>query len=200
LPFDEPPDQFTPEAQPAQQPMHQYEGKTSQGCWHEWACAHDYPAKNGPEHDHDDIVKGGAFAESTDPCDPDQDKGNEEGEDGPADHLQAIEVLSCSKKHMDQVHKLAFSNTIPQILARFFNDNLSDANKQMIRNDRFLAVPKCSNIFEKVKAMSDLPKQIMDQLEDFFKEYNKLEGKKFKAIEKMDPKTAQRLIDNNKNN
>jgi len=76
----------------------------------------------------------------------------------------------------------------------------SDDNKKMIRNDRFLAVPKCSNIFEKVKAMSDLPKQIMDQLEDFFIEYNKLEGKKFKALQKMDPKTAQRLIDNNKKN
>ena len=71
-------------------------------------------------------------------------------------------------------------------------------NKKMIRNDRFLAIPKCSNIFEKVKAMSDFPKQIMDQLEDFFIDYNKLEGKKFRALEKMDPKEAQRLIDDNK--
>jgi inorganic pyrophosphatase len=71
-------------------------------------------------------------------------------------------------------------------------------NKKMIRNDRFLAIPKCSNIFEKVKAMSDFPKQIMDQLEDFFIDYNKLEGKKFRALEKMDPKEAQRLIDDNR--
>jgi inorganic pyrophosphatase len=76
----------------------------------------------------------------------------------------------------------------------------SDDNKKMIRNDRYLAIPKCSNIFEKVKAMSDLPKQTMDQLEDFFIDYNKLEGKKFKVLEKMDPKTAQRLIDHNKSN
>jgi inorganic pyrophosphatase len=66
--------------------------------------------------------------------------------------------------------------------------------KKVIRNDRFLAVPKCSNIFEKVASMHDLPDRIMDQLEEFFVDYNKLEGKKFKALEKMGPKEAQRLI------
>ena len=65
--------------------------------------------------------------------------------------------------------------------------------KKVIRNDRFLAVPKCSNIFEKVESMHDLPDRIMDQLEEFFVDYNKLEGKKFKALEKMGPKEAQRL-------
>ncbi len=69
-----------------------------------------------------------------------------------------------------------------------------DKDKKMIRNDRFLAVPKCSNIFQNVKKMSDLPKKIMDQLEEFFVEYNKLEGKKFKAVDKMSPKEAQKLI------
>jgi len=66
--------------------------------------------------------------------------------------------------------------------------------KKVIRNDRFLAIPKCSNIFEKVESMHDLPDRIMDQLEEFFVDYNKLEGKKFKALEKMGPKEAQRLI------
>jgi inorganic pyrophosphatase len=70
--------------------------------------------------------------------------------------------------------------------------------KKMIRNDRFLAIPKCSNIFEKLTSMDDLPRQIVDDLEQFFTHYNKLEGKKFRAIEKMTPRTAQRLIDNNK--
>ena len=42
--------------------------------------------------------------------------------------------------------------------------------------------------------MEDLPKQITDDLEAFFIDYNKLEGKKFKALEKMSPREAQRLI------
>ncbi|HEY4062709.1 MAG TPA: inorganic diphosphatase [Puia sp.] len=66
--------------------------------------------------------------------------------------------------------------------------------KKLIRNDRFLAVPKCSNIFEDVKNMNDLPKEIMNQLEQFFVEYNKLEGKEFKAIKQMDSKEATKLI------
>ena len=69
--------------------------------------------------------------------------------------------------------------------------------KKMIRNDRFIAIPKCSNIFEKVKSIDELPRQIMDDLEEFFVDYNKLEGKKFKALEKIDAKAAQRLIGNN---
>jgi len=64
----------------------------------------------------------------------------------------------------------------------------------MIRNDRFLAIPKCSNIFQNVEKMEDLPKVITDQLEAFFTEYNRLEGKKFRALEKMNPREAQRLI------
>lgn len=66
---------------------------------------------------------------------------------------------------------------------------------KLIRNDRFLAIPKCSNIFQDVEKMEDLPGQITDQLEEFFVDYNKLEGKKFKAIDKMGPKEAQRLIE-----
>lgn len=67
-------------------------------------------------------------------------------------------------------------------------------SKKMIRNDRFLAVPKCSNIFQKVREIKDLPKQIIDELEAFFTEYNKLEGKQFNALKKMDAKEAQELI------
>lgn len=70
--------------------------------------------------------------------------------------------------------------------------------KKVIRNDRFLAVPKCSNIFEKVKTIKDLPQQIVDDLEEFFVDYNKLEGKKFKALGKMDSEEARRLIGKNK--
>jgi inorganic pyrophosphatase len=67
-------------------------------------------------------------------------------------------------------------------------------SKKMIRNDRFLAVPKCSSIFEDVKSIKDLPARIMDQLEEFFVDYNKLEGKKFKALSKLNAKEALNLI------
>jgi inorganic pyrophosphatase len=70
-------------------------------------------------------------------------------------------------------------------------------SKKMIRNDRFLAIPKCSNIFQNVDKMADLPKKITDQLEEFFIDYNKLEGKKFRALEKLGPKEAKGIIEEN---
>lgn len=69
-----------------------------------------------------------------------------------------------------------------------------DSHK-MIRNDRFLAIPKCSNIFQNIEKMGDLPGQITDQLEEFFVDYNKLQGKKFKALDKMGPREARQLIE-----
>jgi len=65
---------------------------------------------------------------------------------------------------------------------------------KLIRNDRFLVIPKFSNIFQNIKSMEDLPRQIMDQLEQFFVDYNKLEGKEFKALKQMDSKEACKLI------
>lgn len=69
-----------------------------------------------------------------------------------------------------------------------------DSNK-MVRNDRFLCIPKFTNIFQDVKKMEDLPGQVTDQLEEFFVDYNKLQGKKFKALSKMGPGEAHRLIE-----
>jgi inorganic pyrophosphatase len=67
-------------------------------------------------------------------------------------------------------------------------------SKKMIRNDRFLAIPKCSNIFENIKTISDLPKTIIEELESFFVDYNKIEGKDFKAIKILEPKEAIKMI------
>ena len=67
-------------------------------------------------------------------------------------------------------------------------------SQKMIRNDRYLAIPKCSNIFQNVEKIADLPKQITDDLEEFFVDYNRLEGKKFKALEKIGPREAHHLI------
>lgn len=68
-------------------------------------------------------------------------------------------------------------------------------SKKMIRNDRFIAIPKCSNILENVTDISDLPKTTLDELQEFFVDYNKLEGKKFKALERMSAKEAQHLVE-----
>lgn len=71
----------------------------------------------------------------------------------------------------------------------------NEESKELIRNDRFIAVPKCSNIFQDIAEVKDLPKQIMTELEEFFVDYNKLEGKKFKVLKMMDAKESKTQID-----
>ena len=67
--------------------------------------------------------------------------------------------------------------------------------KKMIRNDRFMAIPDCSSIFDNIKSVDDLPHEITKQRESFFIDYNKIEGKEFKVLKKMGPKEAARLIE-----
>ncbi|HVV05770.1 MAG TPA: inorganic diphosphatase [Puia sp.] len=66
--------------------------------------------------------------------------------------------------------------------------------KKMIRNDRYLAIPKLSNTFEKIKDIDDLSKSIVREIEDFFVDYNKIQGKEFKALEKLHADDAKRMI------
>lgn len=66
--------------------------------------------------------------------------------------------------------------------------------KKMIRNDRFICVPKCSTIFGDFKSVNDIPDNIFDELEAFFEDYNKLEGKKFRMTKKIDANEAAHLI------
>jgi len=62
--------------------------------------------------------------------------------------------------------------------------------KKKIRNDRFLATPEQGKIFKKVNSIEDLPRQIMDELEQFFKNYNEIEGKIFQPLERLNAKEA----------
>jgi inorganic pyrophosphatase len=71
--------------------------------------------------------------------------------------------------------------------------------KKKIRNDRFLAIPEQGKIFKKVNSIEDLPRQIMDELEQFFKNYNEIEGKIFQPLERLNAKEAAKLLKQNKN-
>lgn len=70
--------------------------------------------------------------------------------------------------------------------------------KKMIRNDRFIAVPVESEMYDKIKTVSEFPKKIIKEIEDFFIQYNKLEGKKFVFEKQIDCKEAIEMIESNK--
>ena len=51
-----------------------------------------------------------------------------------------------------------------------------------IRNDRLVAVSNCSVLYENIKKIDDLNKSMVKEIENFFIDYNKHEGKKFHPL------------------
>jgi inorganic pyrophosphatase len=54
--------------------------------------------------------------------------------------------------------------------------------KKKIRNDRLLAVAEANHMYSTIRSLGDLPKEFLDELEDFFVNYHSLEGKKYKLL------------------
>ena len=63
-----------------------------------------------------------------------------------------------------------------------------------VRNDRFLSVPAVSQLFSKIESIDDLPKDIIEQIEKFFMNYNELAEKEFKPLKRIDASKALKLI------
>lgn len=69
-----------------------------------------------------------------------------------------------------------------------------EENGKEIRNDRFIAVPEVSNIYADIKKLSDFPKNVFSELEQFFTNYANIEKKDFHALGTLDRKEAFGLI------
>src|SRR3981189_3630084 len=54
--------------------------------------------------------------------------------------------------------------------------------KKRIRNDRLVAVADANHMYAMVRKLSDLPKQFLRELEDFFVNYHRLQGKEYKLL------------------
>lgn len=54
--------------------------------------------------------------------------------------------------------------------------------KKRIRNDRILAVAEANHMYVNIKSLDDLPHQFIKELEEFFVNYHRLEGKEYKLL------------------
>lgn len=63
-----------------------------------------------------------------------------------------------------------------------------------IRNDRLVGVSDCSILYGSIKKLDDLNKSMVKEIENFFVDYNKHEGKEFTPIGWKDRKKALQLI------
>lgn len=68
---------------------------------------------------------------------------------------------------------------------------------ETMRNDRFIGIPNVSQLYTNITELKQLPPGIINQIEAFFKNYNEQAGKKLVILERLDAKTAHKLIKEN---
>lgn len=69
-----------------------------------------------------------------------------------------------------------------------------EKNKQTIRNDRFIAVPVASKLYQRVKNLEDLPRTMLNEVEQFFIQYNGLAGKEFTPFRHLNASKALQSV------
>ncbi len=70
----------------------------------------------------------------------------------------------------------------------------TERDKQTMRNDRIIAVSNYSAMYEHLKTFKNLNKDLLNQIENFFINYNNQSGKKYKPIKWASPTEAKQLI------
>ncbi|HEX4284895.1 MAG TPA: inorganic diphosphatase [Terracidiphilus sp.] len=66
--------------------------------------------------------------------------------------------------------------------------------KKRVRNDRLLAVAEANHQYSNVRRISDLPRRFLHELEEFFVNYHRLEGKRYKLLGCKNSPAAERMI------
>jgi inorganic pyrophosphatase len=66
--------------------------------------------------------------------------------------------------------------------------------KKRIRNDRLLAVAESNHLYADIRRAKDLPDQFLKELEEFFVNYHRLEGKQYRLLGCKQVDAARKLI------
>jgi inorganic pyrophosphatase len=63
-----------------------------------------------------------------------------------------------------------------------------------VRNDRLIAIAEGNHLYANIRKARDLPDQFLHELQEFFVNYHKLEGKRYKLLGCKGEEEASRLI------
>jgi inorganic pyrophosphatase len=66
--------------------------------------------------------------------------------------------------------------------------------KGMVQNDRFIAIPEQSTVFENVISIEDIPSTVISQVESFFVNYINGEGKQIKLKGNLNAAQAMAIL------
>lgn len=75
-----------------------------------------------------------------------------------------------------------------------FQAEQTERDGKTMRNDRFIGIPVVSQLFPQVNELEQLPDNILNQLEHFFKNYNQQAGKEFRVVARLPAAEALPLI------
>ena len=67
--------------------------------------------------------------------------------------------------------------------------------QETVRNDRLVAVAETAHMYADLKNLKDLPAQSLTEIQEFFVNYHRLQGKRYKLLGCKGEKTAMKLID-----
>lgn len=67
--------------------------------------------------------------------------------------------------------------------------------KKRIRNDRLVAIAEANHMYANIRKIKDLPALFLRELQDFFVNFHRLEGKTYKLLGVKDTATALRMIE-----
>ena len=80
---------------------------------------------------------------------------------------------------------------VPSRLIGLIEAMQTEKNGESEENDRVIAISDACQLFAEVKKMADLPEAVTEQIEKFFVNYNKEEGKKFEVKGRHGRKRAE---------
>jgi inorganic pyrophosphatase len=66
--------------------------------------------------------------------------------------------------------------------------------KKRIRNDRLVAIAEANHMYANIKKLKDLPRKTLRELQDFFVNYHRLEGKEYRLLGCKGKSAAMTLI------
>jgi len=66
--------------------------------------------------------------------------------------------------------------------------------KKTVRNDRLIAVSEATHLYAYIRSIDDLPKKWTKELEDFFVNYNRIEGRQYRLLGLKGADVALRLV------
>ncbi|HZE08504.1 MAG TPA: inorganic diphosphatase [Gemmatimonadaceae bacterium] len=97
-------------------------------------------------------------------------------------------------------HPLVPGSIVPSRLIGVIDGKQTERDGDTEENDRLIAVSPESATYQKTKNISDLPRELVEQVEQFFINYNDQRGKKFVPKGQHGPKRAEDRVDQARKN